>query len=144
MHLKIIETFHKHAIVKPDGCWEWAGSKFSNGYGSIRLFGLNLLAHKVSYIIHIGEIPMEHIVHHKCENPGCVNPNHLEVLTHLEHRRLHREADHSGRDPMAYGTFRRNKTFCKYGHPFDAENTYHRKDGTRTCRICVRRRNHKY
>lgn len=66
-------------------CWEWIGGKNSFGYGSFKARGKPLVAHRYSFeISHLG--PLSGGVHldHLCRNPSCVNPNHLEQVTHRE------------------------------------------------------------
>ena len=46
-------------------------------------------AHRVAYTTLVGPIPKGHVIHHLCENPGCVNPRHLEALTKGEHTSAH-------------------------------------------------------
>lgn len=73
---KVIKNRHK---VDPEtGCWEWEGYvKKENGYGELSVNGSNKYAHRVSYVIHNGEIPDGKWVLHKCHNKTCVNPDHL-------------------------------------------------------------------
>lgn len=59
-------------------CWLWAGAK-SKGYGHIYIGGRVVLAPRVSYILENGNIPDETFILHGCDNPPCINPDHLEV-----------------------------------------------------------------
>lgn len=64
------------------GCWMWLKSTTKRGYPSRR-------EHRDYYERVHGPIPVDHDVHHKCRNTGCVNPAHLEALHKLEHTRQH-------------------------------------------------------
>lgn len=67
-------------IDKTDTCWNWTGDK-QNGYGRIKLNNKKQLSHRVAYETWVGPIPSGTSVHHKCANPSCCNPEHLQLAT---------------------------------------------------------------
>jgi len=116
-------------VEKTEGCWIWHASKDKDDYG---FFGINsrivLLAHRVSYELGKGRIPNNKELDHVCRNHSCVNPNHLEAVTHKEN--MLRGNGWSGRNVR--------KTHCPKGHPLVEGNlVVHRlKYGHRECKIC--------
>lgn len=62
-------------------CWGWFGAKNARGYGVIGLDSKLILASHASYMIHHGPITAGLVVRHRCDNPSCNNPQHLEIGT---------------------------------------------------------------
>lgn len=69
-------------VDRTGACWLWTGSLNHHGYGRFRWDGENRLAHRVAYSVLIAPLAKGLEVDHKCHTPRCVNPDHLQAVTH--------------------------------------------------------------
>jgi hypothetical protein len=128
-HPKLRDRFMNYVAVKAGGgCWIWTGYTNRAGYGRFWANGKVRQAHMVSYFIHRGlfdaGLELDHICRVKC----CVNPDHLEPVTHKEN---------TLRGEGACAKFAR-RTHCKRGHELSGDNIRkNSKDGHRgRCMAC--------
>jgi hypothetical protein len=122
-----LQRFEAKYTPEPNsGCWLWLGSGLPAGYGQMWNGDTVEAAHRISYKLFRGEIPQGLEIDHKCRVRCCVNPDHLELVTHKENMRR-------GCGEMGLNA---RKTHCKRGHAFDEKNTYWNKNGGRFCRAC--------
>jgi len=126
--------------TNPNGCWLWKG-KGSNGYGMFSIGSRtdktrrNVYAYRWYYETSIQQIPEGKELDHLCHNRACVNPEHLEPVTHRE----------NGLRGNTFGAINARKTHCPKGHPYNQENTgytKHKNSILRYCRACKRERKH--
>lgn len=111
----------------PYSCWEWEGGVIPDGYGLFRFEDHHQLVHRLAYRWLVGEVPNGLELDHLCRNRICVNPLHLEAVTHRIN--LLR-----GRSLAAQNA---RKIDCKRGHPLSGENLWTH-NGQRLCRECRR------
>lgn len=120
----------------PNACWWWLGAIDGTGYGSFFVDGRRVGAHRFSYELAFGPIGEGLVLDHLCRNRPCVNPGHLEPVSH-------RINILRGAAPSADNAI---KTRCYRGHVFTPENTLLRQPRrlhtgsapSRVCRECDR------
>lgn len=88
---EILQRIKARVSVNPEtGCWEWTGPTSGNGRGGgyprMCLSGQTVAVHRVVYTHFNGYVPGKKQIDHKCRNRRCVNPEHLEMVTHLENQ----------------------------------------------------------
>ena len=113
-------------------CWVWCGNTNNWGYGQINVkvgkIWHKRLAHRVAYEHFVGSIPAGLTIDHLCNNPACINPEHLEAVVIGENSR---------RSPNTLNGMNARKTHCPRGHPYLGANLYI-ENGKRRCRACSR------
>ena len=115
------------AKVEPEpnsGCWIWVGSRCGHGYGYLWVLALGRTtkAATLAYEHFVGPVPAGYELDHLCRVRCCVNPAHLEPVTHRINMLR-------GNTPAAAHAA---KTACPNGHPYDAVDYR----GRRFCRRC--------
>jgi hypothetical protein len=127
------ERFWSHVDTSGD-CWLWTGSL--NGFGYARFSVTIAPRRRINYGAHVwaweqehGPVPAGLELDHLCRNRRCVNPAHLEAVSHQEN--VLRGVTLAASNLL--------KTHCPQGHPYSPENTYvlHHGNGTqRQCKTC--------
>jgi len=85
-------------VAKGDGCWMWEGNGRRDGYARFSIGGRMVPAHRFAYELAHGAIPVGIDIHHRCEEPGCVRPDHLEGLSFLRHQAVDEKAPWTTRE----------------------------------------------
>lgn len=128
--LDLGKKLEKKIIIKKDGCWIWQGAifkgnKYKGDYGQIRIGRRSssklLKAHKICYEYYIGPVPTGFELDHLCHNTLCVNPKHLEAVTHKVNCQRRKDS---------------RLPYCKHGHKYTKETIYINTRGIRECKIC--------
>jgi hypothetical protein len=116
------------------GCWLWMGVLNGSGYARIRLGAHLIFVHRLFYEFYKKPIPAGLTVDHICRVRCCVNPAHMDVVTHRENclRGIAPAAKHA------------KQTHCIHGHEFTAANTWRRRNGGRLCLKCAVERSRRY
>lgn len=123
----VLDRFWVKVDRKDDeSCWNWKATKSRCGYGIFMYRKRPRKAHRFSYYIRHGWLDPELVIDHLCRNRACVNPSHLEQVTHRNNiiRGVSIVAKHA------------HQTHCKQGHFLDPETTKRNPKGWRICALC--------
>lgn len=132
--MSLMERFWDKVNPEPmSGCWLWSGGCTPKGYGVFWGDRGREYAYRFAYRILVAEFSEEQI-DHKCSNPYCVNPDHLEPVSGRENLSRTRERGRGFVPPPTHG----HETHCPKGHPYSGDNLYIRPNGKRECRECLR------
>ena len=134
--IEIVEKL-KTSVTSRDGCWLTNLKPDKDGYPRAWITPKMRRASHAYYAIYNDDFPAGKLIMHSCDNPSCVNPEHLIIG---DDKMNMKDRDSKGRDANGIMYKYRNSTHCKNGHEFTEENTYTRtrKEGGRQCRICHR------
>lgn len=107
--------FEEKYIPEPNtGCWLWTHYLDEKGYGYLRVSRERMIqAHRVGYLIYKGVVPQGLVLDHLCRTPCCVNPDHLEPVTHRVNILR----------GVGTGAQFARRTHCSAGHFLSADNT---------------------
>ncbi len=125
-HLQALDFWARVAIGGSGDCWEWTRGRTAGGYGYVhvgtRITGLErpvaIGAHRVALALHRGEMPDPHLViDHRCRNPACCNPSHLDLVSQLRNVRRGRKTLRPIRHPRRDGSARWMVRYYDYSEP---------------------------
>ncbi len=81
-----------------DECWNWIGHCVEGGYGQFKVYDKTIYVHRFSWELHFDEICNDDFVLHKCNNPKCVNPDHLYLGDHKDNMRYMTEQNRQAKE----------------------------------------------
>lgn len=129
-----VDRFAAKIALTDSGCIVWLAGIAGAGYGHFHTTqtpeqkARDVYAHRWSYEHHVGPIPDGLHLDHLCRTRSCVNPSHLEPVTHAENTMR----------GIGFGPVNAAKTHCAQGHEYLPDNTYTDPLGYRHCRTCRR------
>jgi len=126
------KLYSKIIIDEKTDCWNWQGGKNNIGYGLIRDGKRMRTTHRVSYELNNGQIPTNLVVCHKCDNPKCINPDHLWVGTRKDNTQdMMKKGRHKSNPDL---NWKQKRTVCEHCNKDVAVNVYSRCHGNK-CKL---------
>ena len=125
-----IQDWMAERVDTSGDCWMWLMATDRAGYGKAKYQGKDWRAHRLVWTMLVGDIPDGLVTDHLCRVKGCVNPDHIELVTNAENMRR------QGPNP---GLHQKLKTHCPQGHEYSEANTYNLPAGGRQCFTCKRK-----
>jgi len=123
------------------GCWVWGNSLKGSGYAQVGYGNrTSVAAHRVAYELKFGPVPEGLELDHKCRVPCCINPDHLEPVTHKVNMLRGALPAIAREQVKRFHEGKRAQTHCKRGHEFTTVNTHIGKSGSRFCLECRKSR----
>ena len=140
-----IERFLALTTIESGQCWTWNGSRSKDGYGQMVLDGrrdrkrVRIAPYRFIWEW-VNDEPMPDGLEpdHTCNNRGCVNPSHVEPVTHAENQRRSYQRGRK-RIHVDYVGGRKRGTHCPHGHEYTPENAVLSSQNSVQCRECNRR-----
>lgn len=126
-------------VLKTDDCWIWMGWKDKDGYGGLTINKKQWRAHRWIYQHINGPIKKGLFICHRCDNPSCVNPEHLFEASHTENMLDSIKKGRHSRQILA-----KTRTHCKHGHEAIPENLVKLTSGVKSCLLCHRKKSREW
>jgi len=111
---------------EPNGCWGWSGLLSREGYAKLKVGGMGTVGHRMIWELFNGHITAGLELDHLCRARACVNPTHLELVSHKENVLR-------GCGPSALAA---RRTHCVKGHELSGANLYPTKASSKKRRVC--------
>ena len=115
--LKDLNVILSYTKLTDSGCLEWIRAKTSDGYPRAVINGNNnAKIHRIVYELCFGEIPSGAVVMHKCDNPICINPEHLSIGSHAENIRDRDLKQRHGASKLTHTQVKSIRWLYKHNH----------------------------